>query len=90
MSGGLLFAAALLRETGRAVTAPQTEDLQRQHAQAYARLLSTVRPLPGARELLDTLTKARVKRAIATSGRGEFPWETLRLLGIGADAIVIT
>jgi HAD superfamily hydrolase (TIGR01509 family) len=90
MSGGL-FAAALLRETGRAVTSEQTEKLQKRHAQAYARQISTVRPLPGARDLLDALSKANVKWAIATSGRGEFAWDTLRLLGIGPDnATVIT
>jgi phosphoglycolate phosphatase-like HAD superfamily hydrolase len=68
MSGGL-FTAAPLRETGRE---EQIEELQRHHAQAYARQLSTVRPLPGARELLDSLTRAGVQWAIATSGRGEF------------------
>src|SRR5882672_11503019 len=36
MSGGL-FVNALLRETGRAVTAEQTARLQRHHAEAYAR-----------------------------------------------------
>ena len=85
MSGGL-FTAAPLRETGRAVTQEQIEELQRHHAQAYARQLSTVRPLPGARELLDSLTRAGVQWAIATSGRGEFAWQTLRLLDIGPGA----
>jgi len=90
MSGGL-FAAALLRETGRAVTSEQTEELQKRHGQAYVHQLPTVRPLPGATELLDALTKADVKWAIATSGRGDFAWDTLRLLGIGpGDATVIT
>src|SRR5205823_8782300 len=51
MSGGLM-ANALLRETGREVTAEQAERLLRFHAEAYARLTGQVRPLPGARELL--------------------------------------
>lgn len=89
MSGGL-FTAALLRETGRAVTQEQIEELQRHHARAYVRQLSTVRPLPGARELLDSLTRAGVQWSIATSGRGEFAWQTLRLLDIGPGATVIT
>ena len=71
MSGGL-FTVALLRETGRAVAPEQIEELPRQHAQACARQLSTVRPPPGAKELLDPLTRAAVQGAIATSGRGEF------------------
>jgi HAD superfamily hydrolase (TIGR01549 family) len=89
MSGGL-FTAALLRETGRTVTAEQSEELQRLHAAAYARQLSQVRPLPGARELLDFLTRGAVPWAIATSGRGESARETLRLLDIGRDMPVIT
>src|SRR5438132_4666990 len=55
MSGGLLL-NALLRETGRPVTAEEAGRLQRFHADAYARLVTQVRPLPGARELLAFLT----------------------------------
>lgn len=51
MSAGL-FASALLRETGRPVTAELEEQLQRFHAEAYARQAAQVQPLPGARELL--------------------------------------
>src|SRR5947209_2564974 len=50
MSGGLLL-NALLRETGHAVPAEEAARLQRLHADAYARLVTQVRPLPGAREL---------------------------------------
>jgi HAD superfamily hydrolase (TIGR01509 family) len=46
--------------------------------------------LPGARELLDSLTSAGVQWAIATSGRGEFTWQTLPLHDIRPDATVIT
>ena len=47
MSGGLLL-NALLRETGRGVSAEQVAQVQRLHAAAYARLVTQVRPLPGA------------------------------------------
>jgi beta-phosphoglucomutase-like phosphatase (HAD superfamily) len=66
MSGGLLT-AALLRETGRGVTPQQTEELQKRHAEAYARRFSQVRPLPGAKDLLEFLTQAGVRWAIATA-----------------------
>lgn len=89
MSGGLLT-AALLRETGRAVTPQQTDELQRLHAEAYGRQLSQVRPLPGAKELLHALSRAGARWAIATSGRGEFARKTLRILDIGPDDPVIT
>src|SRR5947209_14325807 len=49
MSGGL-FVNALLRETGRPVTAAEASRLQQAHSVAYAR--QDVRALPGARELL--------------------------------------
>ena len=68
MSGGL-FINALLRETEMGVTAEQVARLQSLHAQAYQELAPQVRPLPGARELLATLTSGRVPWAIATSGR---------------------
>ena len=90
MSGGL-FVNALLRETGRPVT-PRAEPtrLQQLHAEAYARLVGQVRPLPGARELLAYLTEAGVPWAIATSGRLESARPTLEMLGVGPDVPVVT
>jgi HAD superfamily hydrolase (TIGR01549 family) len=89
MSGGLLV-NALLRETGRRVTAEETARLQKHHAQAYARQIAQVRPLPGARELLTYLSRVGVPWAIATSGRLESARLTLEKLGIGPDVPVIT
>jgi HAD superfamily hydrolase (TIGR01509 family) len=89
MSGGLLV-NALLRETGLPVTREQTSRLRELHAEAYARLVGQVRPLPGARELLDHLTRARVPWAIATSGWLESARPALEMLGIGPDLPVIT
>jgi len=89
MSGGL-FVNALLRETGHRVSAEEAERLQRIHAEAYARYASQVRPLPGARELLDYLTRAGVPWAVATSGRIESARLTLDLLGVGPEATVVT
>src|SRR6476620_6175122 len=54
MSGGL-FLNALLRETGGDLSSGDAERLQSLHAEAYKRLASQVRPLPGARELLQVL-----------------------------------
>ena len=69
MSGGLM-ANAILRETGHAVSPAEATRLLRLHAEAYARLSGQVRPLPGARELLASLSQARVPWAIATSDFG--------------------
>ena len=89
MSGGLLL-NALLRETGRAVSADEASRLQRLHTEAYQRLVPQVRPLPGARELLSYLTDCQVPWAIATSGRADSAGPALKTLGLGADAPVIT
>jgi HAD superfamily hydrolase (TIGR01509 family) len=89
MSGGLLI-NALLRETGHRVTAEEVAQLQRIHAEAYARLVPQVRPLPGAPQLLAYLSAHGVPWAIATSGRLESARPALQVLGVGTQAPVIT
>jgi HAD superfamily hydrolase (TIGR01549 family) len=89
MSGGL-FASALLRETGKAVTSDQAEQLQRSHAAAYARQAAQVRVLPGARELLGYLSSAGIPWAIATSGSKDFAQRTLEQLAINPEIPIIT
>ena len=89
MSGGLLV-NALLRETSHPVTAEQAQQLPRFHAEAYARYVSQVRPLPGATDLLATLSREEVPWAIATSGQQESAQKSLKILGIDPDVPVIT
>jgi HAD superfamily hydrolase (TIGR01549 family) len=89
MSGGLLI-NALLRETGHRVTAEEVAQLQRIHAEAYARLAPQVRPLPGAPQLLAYLSAHGVPWAIATSGRLESARPALQVLGVETQAPVIT
>ena len=89
MSGGL-FASALLRETGRDVTAADAAQLRKLHAEALAERASEVRPLPGARELLAYLTRLEVPWAIATSGHLESAAHTLQMLEVPAGVPVIT
>jgi HAD superfamily hydrolase (TIGR01509 family) len=89
MSGGLLV-NALLRETGHRVTPEEVAQLQQIHAEAYARLVPEVRPLPGARELLAYLSNHQVPWAIATSGRRASARPTLKILGVDENAPVIT
>jgi len=90
MSGGL-FTEMLLREVSVPITPDLLETLQRQHAEAYARLVPWVRPLPGATELLAYLTAAKLPWAIATSGRMISAQHNLRALGIDpTTATVVT
>jgi HAD superfamily hydrolase (TIGR01549 family) len=88
MSGGLLT-NMLLRETGLEIDSDRIERLQRLHTQAYIRLSAQVQPLPGARELLLYLTRAKIPWAIATSGRMETARPALEALGIPLDHIPI-
>jgi HAD superfamily hydrolase (TIGR01549 family) len=89
MSGGLLT-NALLRETGREVTADDAERLRKLHAESYRRLLDQVRPLPGARELLAYLDEMGAPWAIATSGYLESAGPVLELMDIPDGVPVIT
>jgi HAD superfamily hydrolase (TIGR01549 family) len=89
MSGGLLV-NALLRETGRPLSAEETARLQRLHAEAYAQRVGQVRPLPGARELLAYLSKAGVPWAIATSGKIDSARPVLEKLALDPTVPVIT
>jgi len=89
MSGGLLV-NALLRETGATITAEQVANVQRLHAEEYARQVAQVRPLPGARELLAYLADRGVPWTIATSGRIESARPALDVLGVDASVPVVT
>jgi HAD superfamily hydrolase (TIGR01509 family) len=67
MSGGL-FLNALARETGRQLTVEEASRMRDRHGEAFRRRAEQVRPLPGARDLLRTLSESGVPYAIATSG----------------------
>jgi HAD superfamily hydrolase (TIGR01549 family) len=89
MSGGLL-ANAMLREIGRPVTTEDAERLRRYHAEAYAKYLDQVRPLPGAIELLAELTELEVPWSIATSGYTESAAPMIEMLGVPEGVPVVT
>ncbi len=89
MSGGL-FANALLRETGRAVTTEDAKQLRKLHAEAYKERTPAIRALPGARELLAYLSELDVPWAIATSGYLETAGPLLELLEVPAGVPVVT
>ena len=89
MSGGL-FVHALLRETGRSLSPDEISWLQAAHADEYRKQHESVTALPGARELLATLTEAGVKWAIATSGQAATARPALKLLGLPEDTPMVT
>ena len=89
MSGGL-FVQALLRETGRSLSADDIQELQEAHAAEYRKQLGSVTALPGARELLAALTEAGVRWGIATSGYAATARPALELLGLPQDTPMVT
>jgi HAD superfamily hydrolase (TIGR01509 family) len=89
MSGGL-FVAALARELGDALDEETLAQLPGLHADAYRRHYSSVRPLPGAADLLATLSRNGVPWAIATSGAERSARPALELLGLPDGAPLIT
>jgi HAD superfamily hydrolase (TIGR01509 family) len=89
MSGGL-FVSALLRETGRSLSAAQIEELQAAHTAEYLSRADSVTALPGAAELLATLTERGIRWAIATSGLAASARPALKLLGLPDDAPLVT
>jgi HAD superfamily hydrolase (TIGR01509 family) len=89
MSGKLLV-RGVLRESGRGVDEEIVKRLERLHGEAYAQRVSGVRPLPGARELLDKLSELKIAWAIITSSKPEKAQPVLRMLGISSEDPVIT
>jgi HAD superfamily hydrolase (TIGR01549 family) len=89
MSGGL-FARALLRETGMPISQDAAQRLHDRHHESFLTYASGVRPLPGAVELLHTLTQLGVPWAIATSGSARTALPTIQALGAPSDVPIIT
>ena len=88
MSGGL-FANMLLRETNLEITPDRLDRLRGRHAEAFGRHGKTVRPLPGAVELLRFLTDRNVPWAIATSGRMETAGPSVASLGVDPGKVPV-
>ena len=89
MSGGL-FVNALARELERELDRELIASLPELHAQAFVERFDSVRPLPGATELLATLSAHRVRWAIATSGAERYARLSLELLGLPDDTPLVT
>src|SRR5947209_13830924 len=79
MSGGL-FVNALARELETELDRETLVELPALHAEAYVRHYSSVRALPGAADLLRTLSDQGVAWAIATSGQERYARLALDLL----------
>lgn len=88
MSGGL-FANALLREMGHEITPELLDQIRRRHAEAFVHKAEDIRPLPGAIDLLEMLSRMLVPWAVATSGRLETARPMIAVLGIDSSRVPI-
>ena len=89
MSGGL-FVNALARELATPLDAETLAALPGLHAEAFVRRYDSVQPLPGAHDLLATLSEHGVPWAIATSGPERYAGLARELLEIPADTPMVT
>ena len=89
MSGGLVI-NSFQQETGRTLSKPEIAKVQKLHGERFLARLHEVKALPGASELLQTLTKAGVRWAIATSGNRGPAEKLLELIPVGKDTTLIT
>ena len=90
MSGGL-FTAQLERELGQTIDDSTRDKLRDRHAALFRELSDEIVPLPGAAELLRTLSDLKLPWAIATSGRMRTAEANLRSLGLDpAETAVVT
>jgi HAD superfamily hydrolase (TIGR01509 family) len=89
MSGGL-FVTALARELETNLDPETLAALPKLHEEAFLRHYETVAPLPGAIDLLATLTEHGVPWAIATSGVARYADLARDLLHLPPDTPFIT
>jgi HAD superfamily hydrolase (TIGR01549 family) len=89
MSGGL-FVAALARELETPLDAEALAALPELHVERFIAHYDSVQPLPGARELLATLTGHGVPWAIATSGPVRYAGLARELLELPEQTPMIT
>ena len=89
MSGGL-FVSALARELETPLDPETLRALPKLHEDAFIRHYDTVQPLPGATELLSTLTEHGVPWAIATSGVERYAHLAREMLQLPDDTVFIT
>ena len=89
MSGGLL-AESLSREVGRELSDKEAARLKATHARLFKKQIRDIRLLPGAKELMQHLSKVKVPWAIATSGAFASAQPLLKLVNPPAGVPVIS
>jgi HAD superfamily hydrolase (TIGR01549 family) len=89
MSGRLML-QTVFREIDRPISAARAERLEKIHKKRFAEKLSSIRMLPGARELLVHLSRERIPWAIATGGDNDTVMKMIKPLRVPSGVPVIT
>jgi HAD superfamily hydrolase (TIGR01549 family) len=89
MSGGLI-SHAILTEVGRDLSPEAAGRVKEAHTREYERLVAGVHPLPGAKDLLRSLTEASTPWIIATSSSSTNARRTVAKLGLDSLDAVLT
>ena len=89
MRGDLLL-KAVYKAIGKKVGAQTAGKLEKLHKAYFKKSLSSVTPLPGAADLLKTLTRRKVPWAIATGGDKRTVSKMIRPLGIRPTMPIVT
>jgi HAD superfamily hydrolase (TIGR01549 family) len=84
-----LFAKQLFREIKDPVPDDRIKRIKQFQEDAFGRLDKQIHPLPGASELLKTLTQENIPWAIATSGSPQATAANLEKLGVDASQAVV-
>lgn len=89
MSGSLLMSALEL-EVGRKIDEPAAKQMQKLHTAEMEKMRDTIRVFDGVAQLFETLRRAGVRFAIATSGHMDDVGPFLRMLSLPDDVPVVT
>lgn len=85
-----LLIRSLVRETGCDLSDKDAGRLRKYHGEAYLTRVGEVRPLPGAHELLETLSRNSIPWAMATSSTAAMANKALAMLSIDSKVPIIT
>jgi HAD superfamily hydrolase (TIGR01509 family) len=89
MSGNVLM-QAFEREADETFSSRKIEHLNKLHATYFKKRSQQIRPLPGAHDLLKSLSFLKVPWAIATSGKMKDAHQPLTMLKLGTNVTVVT
>jgi HAD superfamily hydrolase (TIGR01509 family) len=86
---GKRLAQEVAAVAGRGLDADRAEAIDRRAGEIYGELNTDPRPLPGVGALLDALSGARLRWAIATSSRAEQVMKSVDALGLGQPPMIV-